>query len=75
MRPGSACPLRTFAAGSPAYVDGGLHSGGRHVRGAGAERDAEKHSLAAIEGCRVLRVSTAMVRDGRALEYVRRALS
>ncbi len=56
-------------------VDGGLHSGGRHVRGAGAERDAEKYSLAAVEGYRVLRVSTTTVADGRALEYARRALS
>ena len=55
-------------------VDGGLHSGGRHVRGAGAERDAEKYSLAAVHGYRVLRVSTAMVADGRAVDLVRAAL-
>ncbi|MDA8289197.1 MAG: DUF559 domain-containing protein [Actinomycetota bacterium] len=56
-------------------VDGGLHSGGRHVRGAGAERDAEKYSLAAAEGYRVVRVSTGMVKDGRAVELVARALA
>ena len=66
-----AWPARLLAC----EVDGGLHSGGRHVRGAGAERDAEKYSLAAIEGYRVLRVSTAMVTDGRALGFVRRALA
>ncbi len=55
-------------------VDGGLHSAGRHVRGVGAERDAEKYSLAAVHGYRVLRVSTAMVADGRAVELVRAAL-
>ena len=56
-------------------VDGGTWSGGRHVRGAGVEADCEKLSEAAARGWRVLRVSARMVRDGRAAELARRALT
>lgn len=55
-------------------VDGGTYSGGRHTRGAGYERDAEKGNEAAIKGWRVLHVTAAMVEDGRALDYVERLL-
>lgn len=56
-------------------VEGGTWSGGRHVRGRGYERDCEKYSEAAILGWAVLRVTTAMVRDGRALALLERALA
>jgi hypothetical protein len=55
-------------------VDGGTWTNGRHVRGAGFERDAEKFNEALLLGWLPLRVTTAMVDDGRALELVRRAL-
>lgn len=55
-------------------VDGATWSGGRHARGAGIESDAEKHSTAAAMGWRVLRVTRAMVDDGRALLLIERAL-
>ncbi len=48
-------------------VDGGTWVGGRHSRGAGYENDCVKLNAAAVEGWRGLRVTTAMVKDGRAL--------
>lgn len=55
-------------------VDGATWSGGRHARGSGIEADAEKYSAAAVLGWRVLRVTRAMVEDGRALQFVETAL-
>lgn len=55
-------------------VDGGTHTGGRHVRGKGYEEDAIKLNEAALAGWLILRVTTEMVADGRALEFIRRAL-
>ena len=46
---------------------------GRHVRGKGFEADCEKLVEAALMGWRVLPVTTAMVEDGRALTYIKRA--
>ena len=53
-----------------AEVEGGTWSGGRHVRGKGYEADCEKYSIAAMLGYRVLRFTTAMVRDGRAIGFL-----
>ena len=55
-------------------VDGAVFTGGRHTRGAGYEKDLEKLSEALCLGWRVLRVSTGMVRDGRALGYIEKLL-
>ncbi len=55
-------------------VDGGSWTGGRHARGAGIAQDCEKACAAAILGWRVLRVDGDQVRDGRALEWARKAL-
>lgn len=51
-------------------VDGGTFTGGRHVTGAGYSRDLEKLNTALIMGWRVLRVTPAMVEDGRALAWL-----
>lgn len=56
-------------------VEGGTFSGGRHSRGRGFAADAEKYSEAAIAGWLVIRVTTDMVLDGRALALVERALA
>lgn len=56
-------------------VNGGAFIAGRHTRGAGFEKDAEKLSEAAIYGWRVIHVLPKHVRNGLALEFVRRALS
>lgn len=56
-------------------VEGGVWSGGRHTRGAGFLKDAEKYNRAALMGWRVLRFDTAQVRDGTAIAAVREALA
>ena len=52
-------------------IDGGAFVGGRHSRGTGVEKDAEKQSAAAILGYRVIRCTPAQVDDGRALAWIR----
>ena len=56
-------------------IEGGVWTGGRHVRARGYEADCEKYSEAALRGWRVLRVTPAMLRDGRALTLLERALA
>jgi very-short-patch-repair endonuclease len=56
-------------------IEGGIWTGGRHVRGKGYENDCEKYNAAAIRGWTVLRVTTAMVRDGRALALLEQAFT
>ncbi len=48
-------------------IEGGVWSGGRHVRGTGYSADLEKHNALAILGWRLLRFSTAMVENGTAI--------
>lgn len=55
-------------------VDGGTFVAGRHSRGTGYERDAEKLNTAVVMGYRVIRVTPKMVNDGRALSYLERLL-
>ena len=55
-------------------VEGGAWSRGRHTRGAGFEADIEKYNEAALLGWRVLRVTPKMVEDGRALQWIERAI-
>ena len=56
-------------------VDGGVWTGGRHVTGSGATKDAEKFSEAAALGWRVLRVTPAHVESGQAVAWLERALA
>lgn len=58
-------------------IEGGtfMAGGSRHSRGVGFEKDCEKYAEAAIRGWRVLRVTTKMVNDGRALGYLERLLT
>jgi hypothetical protein len=57
-------------------VDGGTWTkgGGRHNRGKGYEKDCSKLNAATLLGWRVLRFTTAMVADGRALATIQQAL-
>jgi hypothetical protein len=55
-------------------IDGGGYVAGRHSRGAGMEKDAEKQSAAAILGYRVIRCTPKQVNDGTALKWIRQAL-
>ena len=42
-------------------LEGGVHNGGRHTRGAGFEADAEKYNAAAVMGWTVLRYTANML--------------
>jgi very-short-patch-repair endonuclease len=55
-------------------IDGATWTNGRHVRGAGVEKDCEKFSEAAILGWRIVRVTSGMVASGAALGLIERAL-
>jgi hypothetical protein len=55
-------------------VDGGAFIAGRHSRGTGVEKDAEKQSAAAILGYRVIRCTPRQVENGLALSWIRQAL-
>ena len=55
-------------------LEGGVHTGGRHVRGAGFEKDCEKMNAASLAGWKVGRFSARMVDNGAALEWLRKAL-
>jgi len=54
--------------------EGGIWSNGRHVRGAGFEKDAEKYNAAALDGWMVLRFTGRMIKNGQALNQIEEAL-
>ncbi len=66
-----AWPTRMVAV----EIEGGSWSNGRHVRPAAFEEDCEKYAEAAIAGWRIVRVTGAMVKDGRALTLTERLLA
>ncbi len=66
-----AWPARKLAV----ECEGGIFSGGRHTRGAGYAADLVKYNEAALAGWCVLRFSTDQIRDGSAIEVIRRALA
>ena len=53
-------------------VDGGGFVQGRHSRGTGLEKDAEKFAEAAILGWTVLRVTPRHVKSGQAIGWIQR---
>ena len=55
-------------------VEGGIHTGGRHVRGTGYERDISKYNAATLMGWTLLRFSARMVRSGEAIKTIRQVL-
>lgn len=56
-------------------VNGGEWSAGRHNRAGGMAADYEKLNAAVIAGWRVLQFTGGQVRDGVAVETIRRALA
>lgn len=56
-------------------VEGGVWVQGRHTRGSGFIGDIEKYNELAIRGYLLVRVTYAMIADGRAVEVIRRALA
>ena len=55
-------------------IDGGIWTQGRHTRGAGYEKDLEKHNALTLAGWRLLRFSGKAVKSGEALKTVQNAL-
>lgn len=49
-------------------IEGGTRSGGRHTTGAGFEKDCEKYNQLAMDGWTLLRFTSQMVEDGRAIK-------
>lgn len=56
-------------------VQGGIWSGGAHVRPQGVLRDMDKLNKAACAGFVVLQVSGEHIKSGQAVEWVRKALA
>lgn len=55
-------------------VEGGEWARGRHTRGSGFIRDAEKYAEAQIAGWRVLRIPGTWVHDGSGVHYLDRLI-
>lgn len=56
-------------------VEGGIWTNGRHVRGKGFTEDCEKYNEATLLGWKVIRVTAEHIKNGKALEWIERALS
>lgn len=65
-----ACPQKLIAI----ECEGATWAAGRHNRGGGFEKDCEKYAEAALMGYRVFRFTRKMIEDGRALDYIEKAL-
>lgn len=55
-------------------VEGGTHNQGRHVRAQGFEKDCEKYNALSEMGWRLFRYTSQMVKDGRAIDQIRRVV-
>lgn len=55
-------------------IHGGIYSQGRHVRGDGFTEDRIKMAEAQLLGWLVLEITPGMIKDGRALDLLERAL-
>jgi len=54
--------------------EGGTWTNGRHTRGKGFKNDCEKYNQATIDGWRVLRFTSDMIKSGEALQTIEAAL-
>lgn len=66
-----AFPEKMFAV----EIEGGTWSGGRHNRGVGYAKDAEKYEAAMLAGWTVYRVTTDMVTSGHAVTVIARMVA
>ena len=46
----------------------------RHTTGSGFDKDCEKYNAAALDGWKVLRFTSSMIKSGRALNVIEKAL-
>jgi len=54
-------------------IEGGTWIRGRHVTGSGVEKDIEKYNEVALANIVLIRATSKHVKDGRAVEWLRRA--
>ena len=54
-------------------VEGGTWTSGRHSRGAGYAADCEKYNAAQIGGWVVIRVTSDMIKNGKAIKTIKAA--
>lgn len=54
--------------------EGAVHTGGRHTRGVGFEKDVEKYNAATLARWLLLRCTASQVKSGAALAWIQRAL-
>lgn len=54
--------------------EGGVWSGGRHVRGQGFINDCYKYSEIVLAGFRLFRFTTCMIENGDAIKFTKRAI-
>jgi hypothetical protein len=55
-------------------VEGGVFSGGRHLRGVGYTKDIEKYNTAALLGFLVIRCTPEHIDSGQAMTWIKAAL-
>jgi very-short-patch-repair endonuclease len=56
-------------------IEGGVWTGGRHVRPKGYLRDIEKYNAAAVAGWRILRCTPTGVLNGEMVRAIREAIN
>lgn len=56
-------------------VEGGINSGGRHVRPEGFKADMVKYNALALAGWRLFRYDIATIKRGWAVEQIKQAIS
>ena len=66
-----AWPLHKIAV----ECEGATWTNGRHVQGAGFEKDCIKYNQAALDGWTVLRFTSGMINSGNAINQIEDALS
>ena len=54
--------------------EGGIWTGGRHVRGKGFEQDCEKYNAAALLGWKVFRFTNEMIEGGIAIGLLEKVI-
>lgn len=53
-------------------VEGGVWTGGRHIRSTGFLKDMEKYNEAGLLGWRIFRITPGMITDGNAVTLIER---
>lgn len=71
------CGNNVWKGGILVEVQGGVWLKGKsaHSSGKGLTRDAEKLSLAAVNGYRVIVCTPAQIKSGKAIEWIKKALA